>query len=387
MNFVFLSPHFPANYYHFCTGLRKAGATVLGIADAEYDSLQPELKAAFTEYYRVDDMNDYNQLVRALGFFTHRYGKIDRLDSLNEHWLETEAKLRTDFNIPGIKADAVADIKRKSVMKKMFRKARVTAARGELIPTLETAKEFAAQVGYPVVVKPNIGVGAANTYRLNSEAELETFFTNQQPVDFIMEEFVQGAICSFDGLVDHTGNLVFYTSHQYCQGIMETVTEDLHVAYYSVREVPADLEKAGRNILKAYDLRDRFFHIEFFRLEKTNKLVALEVNMRPPGGLTMDMFNYANNINLYDEWANVLVTNQFRAQYDRPYHVCYVGRKNNKSYVHSHEAILATYGDLIVQHEPISGIFSAALGDYGYLVRSPELAQIDAARTFIHQLS
>ena len=39
MNFVFFSPHFPANGADFCDRLRKAGATVLGIGDAPYVSL------------------------------------------------------------------------------------------------------------------------------------------------------------------------------------------------------------------------------------------------------------------------------------------------------------------------------------------------------------
>jgi hypothetical protein len=92
------SPHFP-NYRLFCYHLHMLGVNVLGLADEPYDLLSPDLKASLTEYYRVNDMHSYDELVRALGYLTHRYGKIDRIDSLNEYWLETEARLRTDFNI------------------------------------------------------------------------------------------------------------------------------------------------------------------------------------------------------------------------------------------------------------------------------------------------
>ena len=87
MNVVFLSPHFPPHYFRFCWSLKAAGANVLGIGDEPYDNLSQEVRAALTEYYRIDDMHDYDALVRACGYFTHRYGKIDRLDSLNEYWL------------------------------------------------------------------------------------------------------------------------------------------------------------------------------------------------------------------------------------------------------------------------------------------------------------
>lgn len=116
-----------------------------------------------------------------------------------------------------------------------------------------------------------------------------------------------------------------------------------------------------------------------------NQLVALEVNMRPPGGLTTDMFNYANDIDVYREWANILINNQFLASYTRPYHCCYVGRKQNKSYLHTHREILSAFPKQLVHHESISGVFSSALGNYGYLIRSPELDEIIAIAGFIQE--
>jgi hypothetical protein len=94
MNIVFLSPHFPPNYHLFCVHLKGLGATVLGLADEPYDLLHPRLKDSLSEYYQVRDMHNYDELLRACGYFTYRYGKIDRLDSQNEYWLETEAQLR-----------------------------------------------------------------------------------------------------------------------------------------------------------------------------------------------------------------------------------------------------------------------------------------------------
>lgn len=381
MNVVYLSPHFPPNYHPFCVHLRSFGANVLGLADEPYEKLRPELKSSLTEYYWVHDMHDYDRLLRGLGYFTHRYGKLDRIDSHNEYWLETEARLRTDFNVDGFKVGDLPRIKRKSEMKKMFKEAGVETARGQVARSPVQARRFVNQVGYPVVAKPDIGVGANKTYKIHTRQELDEFLSRRLE-DYIIEEFVQGDIQTFDGLTDRDGNLVFYTSHQYSQGIMETVNEDRDVYYFSQRDIPADLEQAGRRIVKTVGLRERFFHFEFFRTPE-DRLVALEVNMRPPGGLTTDMFNYANNIDIYHEWANVVVNNRFEARYAWPYHCGYIGRKFSKTYVHSHQEILAACGEQIIHHEPISGVFSAALGDYGYLVRSPDLAEILAIANFI----
>lgn len=385
MNFVFLSPHFPPNFRLFCQRLSYLGVTVLGIADEPYENLHPDLKSSLAEYYWVPDMHVYDELLRGLGYFTHRYGKIDRLDSMNEYWLETEAHLRSDFNIPGIRYEDIMRVKRKSAMKAVFQEAGVAAARGRLAADLEDARRLAAETGYPLVAKPDIGVGAAKTYKIHTGEQLVSFFAQKPRVDYILEEFVDGTIQTFDGLTDRDGIPVFYTSHQYSQGVMETVNNDDNIYYYSLRDIPADLEEAGLKVLKAFDVRERFFHFEFFRT-KDDRIVALEVNMRPPGGLTTDMFNYANDFDIYAEWAHVVLHNKFTAVYCRPYHCGYVGRKFNRAYAHTHEQVLAELRERVIHHERISGVFSLALGDYGYLVRSPDLDEIHSMAHYIQEL-
>jgi len=385
VNYVYLSPHFPPNFRSFSIQLNRLGATVLGLGDCPFEDLTPELKQSLTEYFRVSDMHNYDELLRALGYYTHRYGKLDRLESHSEYWLQTEASLRTDFNIPGIKADQIERIKRKSLMKKVFEKAGVGCARGKVCNTLSEAVRFVRLVGYPIVAKPDVGVGAASTYKIKDAHGLESFYQGKPAVDYILEEFVEGDLYSFDGLVNQDGTPVFYTSHKFSQGIMETVNEDRHIYYYSLREIPWDLVEAGTRLLEAFDVRQRFFHFEFFRTPN-QRLVALEVNMRPPGGLTTDMFNYANDIDVYREYANVVLHNRFEAQFTRPYHCCYVGRKNTKTYAHDHHEALAHLRGALVHHEPIMGIFSAAIGNYGYLVRSEDLGEIGRHVSYLLEL-
>jgi hypothetical protein len=384
MNFVYLSPHFPPNYYQFCLHLHYLGVTVLGLADEPYDLFHPALKSALTEYYKVNNLHNFDELLRALGYFTHRFGKIDRIDSQNEYWLDTEAQLRTDFNIPGIKIDEIQKIKRKSLMKDIFIANRVPVAKGKKVNSLAEGWKFLNEVGYPVVAKPDIGVGAAKTYKISTPVELEDFFAQKPEVDYFFEEFITGTICTFDGLTDKDGNLVFQSSMQYSQGVMEAVNNDDLIYYYTLRDIPSDLEEAGRKTLKAFGVKERFFHFEFFRTDE-DRLVALEVNMRPPGGLTTDMFNYANDIDIYAEWAHIIVHNRFTAEYTRPFHCCYIGRKANRQYVHKHDEIVRELDFRLVHHETISGVFSRALGDYGYVVRSPDLNEIMEMVNFIQE--
>jgi biotin carboxylase len=311
---------------------------------------------------------------------------VDRLDSHNEYWLETEAGLRTDFNIFGMRLDDIQRVKRKSVMKEVFTKAGIKVARGRVVGNLSDALDLVKETGYPIVAKPDVGVGAAATYKILDQTELENFFVEKPPFDYLLEEYIRGDIETFDGLTDRDGNPVFLNSLIYSAGIMETVLADDHVYYYTLRAIPSDLEEVGRRILREFGVRERFFHFEFFRQAETGELCALEVNMRPPGGLTLDMFNYSCDIDIYDAWASIVAGNRFPyPDHLHKFFCCYVGRKFRRAYVHSHEDVLRYLAEHVVHHEPISGAFSNALGNYGYLIRSPELSEIVDMAKYIQE--
>ena len=123
-NFIFMSPNFPDNYWQFCMELHRNGVNVLGIGDQVYDALRPELKEALTEYYKVDTLEDYDEVYRAVAFFAFKYGRIHWLESNNEYWLEQNARLRTDFNITtGFQVEDMPRVKYKSKMKEFYQKA------------------------------------------------------------------------------------------------------------------------------------------------------------------------------------------------------------------------------------------------------------------------
>ncbi len=384
MNVVFLSPNFPPNFWNFIRGLKEAGATPLAVDATAWEALSPGLRQHLAEYYKVDDLHDHGALVRALGWLTHKRGKLDRLDSMNEYWLETEARLRDDFNIAGLRSADMARIKRKSEMKRAFQEAGVAVARGRICRTEAELRAFVAEVGYPVVAKPDSGVGAAATWKLASDADLPGYLAQKPPIDYIVEEFVKGDMVSYDGLTDREGKVVFDASILYGAGVMETVNADDDMSYQLVREIPADLVAAGRAVAKAFGVKERFFHFEFFR-QPDGRLVALEVNMRPPGGLTVDMWNYQNDVDMYREWGNLLVTGSIGARATRPWQVMWVGRKDRFRYAHGPDDLRARLGGMLVHHARVSDVFAKAIGNEGFILRHAEPARLLEARALILQ--
>lgn len=378
MQFVCLSPHFPENFQLFWQRLNEAGVKVLGIADCPWEDLSPTLKTALTEYYRVEDMHNRSQLEAACQHFIEKHGPLDRIESHNEYWLETEAYLRSRFNLPGPQAENIRDIKSKERMKELYRRGEIPVAAGRVVQGEADCRHFIAEVGYPVVVKPDIGVGAAKTWKLESEADLSTFLDQAGETPYLMEEFIQGELYSFDGLTNADGEVVFATSQYFSNGIMTVVNHDLDLYHMVLPEIPEGLEALGRQVVKVFDIRERFFHFEFFQ-KPNGQWVALEVNIRPPGGLSMDLFNFSRDWDLYQGYAEVLLSGQLKQPAGRRDYVAYVGRKYGKNYRLSHDEVLTQFATRLVHQQPMAEIFYPVMGHTGYVLRASERADLENA--------
>ena len=397
MNFIYISPHFPKTNWNFCDRLKQNGVTVLGIADVSYDELDERLKNSLTEYYKVSSLENYDEVLRAVGYFTFKYGKIDWIESNNEYWLEQDARLRTDFNInTGIKSDEILNIKEKSLMKNSYKKAGVATAHYHTVSTLEKGKEFVKKVGYPVVVKPDNGVGASNTYRIRNEKELIEFYKNLPDVKYIMEEYVSGDLVSYDAIIDGEGNPIFESGITWEPTIMDIVNEGLDLYYYVRKELPPKLVDAGRRTVKGFGVKSRFIHTEFFRLKKDKEglgkkgdYIGLEVNMRPAGGYTPDMYNYANNTDVYQIWADMvafgkIVNAPLNAELEK-YFCVYVSRRDTRNYVHTHEEIIEKYNNQLVMYERMPDLYSAAMGNNMYTAKFLLKEDMDEFVDFVHK--
>lgn len=367
MNLLYISPHYPAHYSQFVESLATYGVNVLGISDLPDEALDPKLLHSLKGHYRVKNLDSEEQVFAAAEFFNNNFGKIDRVESHLEPWLEIEAKLRDHFGSVGFKSSEISFIKRKSLMHDVFVKAKVPCANGIVIKDYEQCVKFINKK-YPVFIKPDIGVGASDTYTIRNEENLKSFFKVKSDYDYYMEEYVSGVIESFDGLTDCDGNIVFCTSHIFNDDIHNLVAKNENCWYYSQRKIPAELEKYGRAVVKAANIREKFFHIEFFKVN--GKYQALEINMRPPGGVTTHMFNFACDIDVYNWWASIVSGNEPNRDYSLKYHCAFVGRKHDRSYKYSHDELYEKWGRQIVHSHPMNPIEYLVMGHWGYLVRS-----------------
>jgi hypothetical protein len=391
-NFILVAPIFPYTFYQFAIGLKKHGFRVLVIGDISEAYLPSQLVANMDGYYYVHDMNHYPNLKAAVAFFVAKFGPIDYLESNIEHWLRYDAQLREDFDIPhGLRPDLLAQYQSKAGMKAFYQKANIPCARYTLATSKESVIAFASEVGYPLFVKPDKGVGSQVSYKIKNAEALEKFFATKPDQMFIVEEFIDGEIYSFDGMSNDQGDVVFYTAHQFPINIADIVNDDAETYYVTLKDIPEELIQKGKAAVKAFGLNQRFFHLEFFRLRhdvphlgKQGSFVALEANLRPCGGFTMEMMNYANSVNTYQIYADVIATNQWNKTENFPTYYCAIAsRKNHHQYQHDFVTIRSTYGDAIVFEHSFPYPISIAMGDYFFMAKLPTMDAVNQFFQFV----
>lgn len=385
MNVVFISPHFPEYYHNFCSRLKDRGVNVLGVGDCPYEMISDETKNSLTEYYYVGSLENYDEVYRACAYFSSQYGKIDWIESENEYWLELEATLRRDFNVTtGPQIQDMRWMKYKSAMKEVYKSAGLKVADYIKLDTLDEALEFTKKNGYPVIVKPDNGVGATHTYKLKNDEELKDFYNHKQDyIDYIIEDFVPGDVVTFEGVTDKDKNILFSTSHFMDTSIMDTVNDASDVYFHSEPVEGKPIYEIGEKVVKAFDTKSRFFHFEFIKLSedkpglgRKGDLVPLEVNMRAPGAFIPDMMNYAYDVDTYTIWADMMIYNTCFYDIERKYYVGYVGRRLGIDYELSDAEVADKYREYIKIEADIPQVLAQAEGNHIFIFRAKTKAKL-----------
>ena len=385
MNYLLVSPNFPISQEFFAKGLKEKGINVLGVGSESYDALSQTLKDNLVEYFRVNDLEDYEEVFRAVAFLTYKHGKINRIESNNEYWLELDARVREDFNVYGVKPKQLELTKYKSKMKTMFKEAGARVAKGYAANNKEELNGILKKLELPLIAKPDNGVGSANTYKLLTQRDVEEFINEwNEKVSYFFEEFVEnGVLCTYDGLVNQHGDIVFETSFIYTQPTLDLVNNGLDYANIIEPNIDPKLKELGQRIVYKFGMRERFFHIEFFRLPD-GEYIALEYNNRIAGGTCIDLYNYSYNISLYQIYADVVLDKKIKDIVTNKYTLS-LSRRNRYQYKNSLEDIKAKYSYSIRMITTVPEVFSAAMGNTIIIISVENKEQITEVMNYVHE--
>ena len=220
---------------------------------------------------------------------------------------------------------------------------------------------------------------------------MDEFFNKKESwITYICEQYVTGNIVSFDGICDEDSNVVFCASNVFPPSVADVVKEGKDLFYYTVKEVPEDLKEIGQRVVKAFNVKKRFFHLEFFKLTKdvpnvgkVNDIVALETNMRPAGGYTPDLINFSQSANCYQIYADVMAFNENRQDLnmDKYFAAC-ASRRDWVNYANDDGAVLEKYRNNVCHFGRYPDVLSSAMGNRFFMAKFDTLEEVEVFQQF-----
>ena len=235
-----------------------------------------------------------------------------------------------------------------------------------------------------MVVKPDNGVGANNTYKLSSDEDLKFFMDHKDDEVYIMEEYVRGYVQTFDAIVDSKGQPLFESGNITPESIMDIVNDNRDSTYYLVKDVPENIRSAGLRTVKAFGVKSRFIHLEFFVLSedqaglgKKGDVLGLEVNMRPAGGYTPDMYNYSQETDVYKIWADMVCFDKNTKPTGAHHYCAFYGRRDGTRYKLDDYEIMMKYRDHMVMNGRIPDALSGAMANQMYVATFDTQEELD----------
>jgi hypothetical protein len=314
----FVAPYLLETTSRFVEAAADLPDTRLALITAEpSDRLPPRLRDSLAGHWQIDDPLDAGQIAWAVEGLAAQLGPVRRLLAVLEQLQVPLAMVREHLGIPGMDAATARNFRDKDQMKTVLGAAGVPCARHRLADSAQTAVGFAAEVGFPLVVKPPAGAGAKSTFRLDSPADLEAWLNVAPPAHdrpALIEEFLTGEEGSYDSvMVD--GQIVWDSISRYLPTPLEVLRNPwMQWAVLMPRHIGGPeyepIKAVAPVALNALGLRTGLTHMEWFRRPDGSVAVS-EVAARPPGAQITSMLCYVHDFDLYRAWAGLMVHGSF----------------------------------------------------------------------------
>lgn len=389
---VFVVPFFMTATLRFVAGAAQLpGARLSIISQDPLERLPADIRARVLGHWRVDNCFDPAQILAAVRKLSTRFGPVDRLFGSLEQLQVPLAEARQVLALPGLDVETANNFRDKNRMKDRLQQAGLPCARHALAASPDAARRFAAATGFPLVVKPPAGAGARNTFRVNSQAQLDAWLAQDPPRDsqpVLLEEFMQGEEFSFDSIMIK-GQILWHSISCYRPAPL-TVLENPWIQWCVL--LPRDIDgpefdaikRAGPQALSVLGLDTGMTHMEWFR-RPDGSIAISEVAARPPGAQFTSLISFACDLDFYRAWPALQVFDQFEAP-QRQYaagaaYLRGMGEGRIQA-AHGIEALKREFGPIIVDSWwPVPGaVQPAGYEGSGYVIfRHPDTAVVEHA--------
>jgi len=378
MNIIFVEPSFPRNQREFVRALHATGANVIGIGERPVEYLEDDMKHWLHDYVQVRSVVHEPSLLEAVKLIQSQVW-VDRIEATVEAHIMPVAAVREARGIPGTSVKTAYLCRDKPAMKEALRDAGIPCAQSARAESPQDARAFTAAVGYPVIIKPPDGAGAAGTYKASNDAELERVIAECGLADghaVAIEEFIEG----HEGYID-TLSIDGEVRHEFITHYYPNVLEAMRERWISPQMVTTnridlpgyeEVRQMTRKVINVLGIGTSATHMEWFYGPKGLKFS--EIGCRPPGVGQWDVYNAANEFDLFFEWACALVKGDTHASPSRRYAAGMIALRPDRdgqiSGYSGVDEIHAKYDDYIVKaHLPNPGMGTQPV-DAGYMANA-----------------
>jgi carbamoylphosphate synthase large subunit len=324
MNVVFVEPFFPTNQRQFARALAEAGATVIGIGEYPVDAFDDQLKGWLYHYEQVPSVTDVAAMTQAVRWVQGKLW-VDRLEATVEAHIMATAQVREACTIPGTSVHTAWLCRDKPSMKEALRAAGVPTAASAGVGSAPEARAFAEQVGFPLILKPRSGAGASGTVRVDDFEGLDHalgVFGGQGAESIAVEEFIEGHEGFYDTIAVDGGVALDFASHYYPNVLEAMRTRWISPQFVSTNRIDTapeygELRDMGQRVIAALGIGTSATHMEWFFGPKGLKFS--EIGCRPPGVGAWDLYSAGNDLDLYRQWADAIVSGRTTAAPSRRY--------------------------------------------------------------------
>jgi hypothetical protein len=400
MNVIFLEPSFPANQREFVRGLFEAGARVIGIGERPKDSLDHDLKRWMVHYEQIPSVVDEEAVIRVVRWLQGRE-RMDRLEAVIEAHVMAAARAREACGIPGTSVHTTWLCRDKPSMKEVLRAGGIPCAQSAGASSADDARAFAREVGYPLILKPRDSAGAAGTFRVSNDAELEDAIAASGLAcgkSVAIEEFIEGHEGVYDTLA-----IDGQVAHEFAIHYYPNVLEAMRTRWISPQVVTTnrvdsaegygEVKELGRRVLPLLGIGTSATHMEWFYGPRGLKFS--EIGCRPPGVRTWDLYGAANEMDLYRDWAFAITQGRVTQRPTRRYAAGLIALRPDQDgviagYEGIDEARRALGPGLIDAHFPPPGTPTQSVGA-GYMAnawvraRHPDYDELRRQLDFVGQ--
>lgn len=312
MHIVLVEPAFPINQREFVRALRDVGAKVTGIGERPLEALDAELRNWLYRYVQVRSVVDERALLQAVRE-TQAREPVHRLEATIEAHIMATANVRKACGIAGTSVETAFLCRDKPAMKDALRKAGIPCARSTGAATADAVRAFAAEVGYPLILKPRDAAGASGTHKVDDQDALEQVLHATpfaRGAEVAVEEFIEGHEGFYDTITVGGEVLHDFACHYYPNVLEAMRTRWISPQFITTNRIdtaPAygQVKDMGARAIRALGIDTSATHMEWFFGSRGLKFS--EIGCRPPGVRAWDLYAAANDMDIYREWAMAIV--------------------------------------------------------------------------------